>query len=226
MSGPAQWQPPTETGTDGVGAAPVGAGPGGPHGPQLGPPGGGHQNAPPLPENEPAAPPPEEIHTAWVLWLAAAGFAMIGMLLNAFTANFADLPVTTRDAFRDAIDSAGNPAITVEDMFSVAMVLGAVFAVVAAAVTVWLAFRLRAGKGWARTMLDIVAIFLVVDGVSVLIGVFSGVSVAGERGDVVSFIVFSLQILAGLCAATAVWRQHTAEAMKYTSPNGGARAGE
>ena len=226
MSRPGPWRPPAETGTDGVGAAPVGAGPGGPHGPQPVPPGGGHQNAPPPPKNEPAAPPPEEIHTAWVLWLAAAGLAMIGMLLNAFTASFVDLPVTTRDAFRDAIDSAGNPAIKVEDMFSVAMALGAVFAVIAAAVTVWLAFRLRAGRGWARTMLDIVAIFLVVDGVSVLIGVFSGVSVAGERGDVVSFIVFSLQILAGLCAATAVWRQHTAEAMKYTSPNGGARAGE
>ena len=39
-----------------------------------------------------------------------------------------------------------------------------------------------------------------------------------------SFVVFSLQILAGLCAATAVWRQHTAEATAFTS--GGARAGE
>lgn len=200
MSGPGQWHPPAQT--------------------------GGPQNAPAMPKNEPAAPPPEEIHNAWVLWLAAAGFALVGMLLNSLTANFADLPVTTRDVFRDAIASAGNPDINVEDMFSVALALGAVFALIAAAVTVWLAFRLRAGKGWARTMLDIVAIFLVVDAISVVIGVFGGVAVAGERGDVLSFIVLSLQILAGLCAATAVWRQHTAEAMKYTTPNGGDRARE
>lgn len=218
MSGPGQWQA-----TDGPGSP---AGPHGPHGPQTGPHGGGPENAPAVPPNEPAAPPPEEIHNAWVLWLAAAGFALVGMLINSFTSSFADLPVATRDTFRDAIESAGNPDINVENMFSVALALGAVFALLAAAVTVWLAFRLRAGKGWARTMLDIVAIFLVVDAVSVLVGVFAGVAVAGERGEVISFIVFSLQILAGLCAATAVWRQHTAEAMKYTTPNGGARARE
>lgn len=174
--------------------------------------------------DEPTGPPPEEIHTAWVLWLAAAGFGLLGMLLNSLTATFADLPVATRDAFHDAVDTAGTAGIAVEDMFSVALAVGAVIAVLAAAVTVWLAFRLRAGRGWARTMLDIVAIFLVVDAVSVLVGVFGGAAVAGERGDAVSFAVFSLQILAGLCAGTAVWRQHTAEAMKYTSPNGGGRA--
>ena len=174
---------------------------------------------------DPAAPPPEEIHTAWVLWLAAAAFGLVGMLLNAATASFSDLPAATRDAFRDAVADTGPIDISVEGMFSISLVVGAVVALLAAAVTVWLAFRLRAGKGWARTMLDIVAVFLIVDAVSVIVGVFGGVAVAGERGDVVSFIVIALQILAGLCAATAVWRQHTAEAMKFTTPGGGARAG-
>lgn len=172
----------------------------------------------------PAGPPPEEIHTAWVLWLAAALFGVVGMLLNSATASFGDLPPATRDAFREAVAGAGTADITVEGMFSIALAVGAVVALLAAAVTVWLAFRLRAGKGWARTMLDIVAIFLVVDAVSVVVGVFGGVATAGERGDVVSFIVIALQILAGLCAATAVWRQHRAEAVKYTAPGGGARA--
>ena len=175
---------------------------------------------------DPAAPPPEEIHTAWVLWLAAAAFGLVGMLLNAATASFSDLPAATRDAFRDAVADTGPIDISVEGMFSISQVVGAVVALLAAAVTVWLAFRLRAGKGWARTMLDIVAVFLIVDAVSVIVGVFGGVAVAGERGDVVSFIVIALQILAGLCAATAVWRQHTAEAMKFTTPGGGARAGK
>ncbi|TCW25010.1 hypothetical protein [Dietzia cinnamea] len=175
---------------------------------------------------DPAAPPPEEIHTAWVLWLAAAAFGLVGMLLNAATASFSDLPAATRDAFRDAVADTGAVDISVEDMFSISLAVGAVVALLAAAVTVWLAFRLRAGKGWARTMLDIVAVFLIVDAVSVIVGVFGGVAVAGDRGDVVSFIVIALQILAGLCAATAVWRQHTAEAMKFTTPGGGARAGK
>lgn len=176
------------------------------------------------PAREPAGPPPDDVHTAWVLWLAATAFALVGMLLNVATTRFGDLPVATRDAFRDGVDSAGAAEMSVETLFTASLVVGAVLAVLVSAVTLWLAFRLRAGKGWSRTMLDIVAIFLVVDAVSVVIGVFGGVAVAGQRGEAISFVVFSLQILAGLCAATAVWRQHTAEATAYTS--GGARAGE
>lgn len=173
-----------------------------------------------------SAEPPEEIRTAWVLWLAATAFALVGMLLNSATARFSDLPQATRDAFRDAVHTAGTVDITVESVFSMALVVGSFFALLAAAVTVWLAFRLRAGKRWARTMLDIAAIFLVVDAVSVVVGVFGGVAGTGERDDVLSFVIFSFQILAGLCAATAVWRQHTAEAMEYTTNNGGSRAGK
>lgn len=208
-SGP--WRPPAQTGRD-PGAGRVEP-PAEAIAEQTGPPG-------------PAGPPPEEIHNAWVLWLAAAAFGLLGMLLNSATATFGDLPPATRDTFRDAVDSAGTAEISVENLFSIALAAGAVLALVAAAVTVWLAFRLRAGKGWARTMLDIVAIFLIVDAVSVVIGVFGGVATAGERGDVLSFVVFAFQILAGLCAATAVWRQHKAEAMEYTSSRGGARAGK
>lgn len=176
------------------------------------------------PPDEPSGPPPDDIHTAWGLWLAATAFAVVGMVLNAATSRFGDLPAATRDAFRDAVASATSADLSVETLFTTARIVGAVLAILAALVTVWLAFRLRAGKGWARTMLDIVAIFLVVDAVSVLIGVFSGVAVAGERGEVVTFVVISMQILAGLCAATAVWRQHTAEAMAFTT--GGARVRE
>ncbi|AWH92981.1 hypothetical protein [Dietzia lutea] len=193
---------------------------------QSGAPAGPVEPTEPTSPTERAGPPPEEIHTAWVLWLAAAAFGLVGMLLNAATASFGDLPAATRDAFRDAVADTGAVDISVEDMFSISLAVGAVVALLAAAVTVWLAFRLRAGKGWARTMLDIVAVFLIVDAVSVVVGVFGGVAVAGERGDVVSFIVIALQILAGLCAATAVWRQHTAEAMTFTTPGGGARAGK
>lgn len=175
---------------------------------------------------EPPPPPPDEIRVAWQLWLAATVFALVGMLINAATARFGDLPPATRDAIRDAVDSAATDGLTVEVLFTAAVIMGAVFALLAAAVTTWLAFRLRAGKGWARTMLDLVAIFLVVDAVSVVVGVFGGVAVGGERGDVISFVVISFQILAGLCAGTAVWRQHTGEAMKYTTNDRGRSAAE
>ena len=39
-------------------------------------------------DTEPTPPPPDDIHTAWVLWMAAAGFALVGMLLNALTSRF------------------------------------------------------------------------------------------------------------------------------------------
>lgn len=214
-SGP--WRPPARTGPgpEGSGDTTSGDHPGDPH-----------ADAPAEPPAEPAGPPPEEIHTAWVLWLAAAAFGLLGMLINSATASFGDLPTATRDAFRDAVANTGSADVSVESMFSIALAAGAVLALIVAAVTVWLAFRLRAGKGWARTMLDIVAIFLVVDAVSVVIGVFGGVATSGERGDVISFVVIALQILAGLCAAAAVWRQHKAEAVQYTIPGGGARAGK
>lgn len=214
-SGP--WRPPARTGPgpDAEGATGGSPAPGEPPtDPGIAPPA------------EPAGPPPEEIHTAWVLWLAAAAFGLLGMLINSATASFGDLPTATRDAFRDAVANTGSADVSVESMFSIALAAGAVLALIVAAVTVWLAFRLRAGKGWARTMLDIVAIFLVVDAVSVVIGVFGGVATAGERGDVISFVVIALQILAGLCAATAVWRQHKAEAIQYTTPGDSARAGK
>lgn len=181
--------------------------------------------------------PPEEIKSAWVLWLCAAGTALLGMLLNAATTSFGDLPIATRDALRDAVDSAGAtaasasggadaPQLTVESVFGIAVVIGAVAACVVAALTVWLAFRLLAGKGWARTLLDVASIFLVVDALSVVIGVIGGVAVAGERGEVLSFVVFALQIVAGLCAATAVWRQHLPAATDFTRAVGGSRAGK
>lgn len=182
----------------------------------AGPPGAGPPTA--------AGPPPEDIHTAWVFWLAATGFALVGMLLNVATASFNDLPAPTRDAIRESVESAGAD-VSIQSLFDMALAAGGVLGVIAAVVTVWLAFRLRAGRGWARTLLDIAAIFLVVDAMSVMIGVLSGIAVSGERGDVVTFVVYSLQILAGLCAGVAVWRQHRPEAMAYTRPDGGAHGG-
>lgn len=170
----------------------------------------------------PGAEPPEDVRTAWVLWLAATGFAAAGALLNALTSRLADLPSATRDAVADAASRAGDAAST-EAVFRVAMTFGAVLALLAAVVTVWLAFRMRSGRGWARTLLDIVGAFLVVDAVAVLVGVFSGTLESGSRGQVTTFVVLSLQILAGLCAATAVWRQHTAEAGAYLIGGGRGR---
>lgn len=212
MTSGGPWRPPAHDQQARPGGGPVGGGPVG------GGPGEGDAATPPA--------PPEEIRTAWVLWLAATAFAVVGMLLNSATARFGDLPPATRDAFRQAVDTAGTTDISVESLFSIALAVGSVLALMAAAVTVWLAYRLRAGRGWARTMLDIVAIFLMVDAVSVIIGVFGGVAGVGERDDVLSFLIFSLQVLAGLCAATAVWRQHTAEAMEYTSNGRAPRAAE
>ncbi|GAA3516155.1 hypothetical protein [Dietzia aurantiaca] len=203
-SGP--WRPPAP---DDIGGSGPAAGPGGEAEP-----------------DRPSSPPPEEIRAAWGLWLAAAVFALAGMLLNAATARLTDLPVATQGAFRDAVDNAGTTDISIDSLFQLALAVGAVFALLAAALTVWLAFRLRAGRGWARTMLNLIAIFLVIDAVSVVIGVFGGVAGAGERDEVVSFVVVALQILAGLCAATAVWRQHTAEALAYTKADRGPRVGK
>lgn len=170
----------------------------------------------------PAGPLPENIRIAWVLWLAATAFGVVGMVLNVLTTTLGDLPDATREAIRDAAADAGESAPSLDALFTGAMWVGAGLAVLVAVVTAWLAFRLRAGKGWARTMLDIVAIFLMVDAVSVVVGVFGDAVETGSRGEVVTFIVMACQILAGLCAATAVWRQHTAEAMEFT--RGGQRA--
>lgn len=167
--------------------------------------------------------PPEDVRTARVLWLVATGFALVGALLNALTSRLSDLPPATRGAVTDTAARSGE-AVQVDALFRVAMGLGAVLAVVAAAVTVWLVTRLLAGRGWARTLLDIVGIFLVVDGVAVVIGVFSGTLEPGSRGEALTFVVVSLQILAALCAGTAVWRQHTAEATAFLSGSRRGRA--
>ncbi|MDO8393006.1 MAG: hypothetical protein Q7T31_01285, partial [Dietzia sp.] len=66
---------------------------------------------------EPAGPLPDDVHSAWGLWLAASGFALVGMLLNAATSRFGDLPPATRDAFRDAVETAGAADISIEALF-------------------------------------------------------------------------------------------------------------
>src|SRR5699024_12667681 len=101
----------------------------------------------------------------------------------------------------------------IDGVFTAAMVIGAGLAVVVAALTVWLAFRMRAGKGWARTLLDLAAIFLLVDAVSVVVGVFGGMAIASSGGEVVTFVTISCRIIDGMFASTEVCIKHDSEAM-------------
>lgn len=180
----------------------------------------GPDGSPEAPDGNGSTPPPEDIHIAWVLWLAAAAIGVVGKVLSAVTARFADYPQETRDVITEAVEQAGRDAPAVETIFTLATVVGAVLAVVAAVATVWFAFRLRAGRKWARLLLDLVSVFLIVDAVAVVIAVFGGTAMGGSGGQVVSFVVISCQILAGLCAANAVWRQHTSAAVEYTGGTG------
>src|SRR5699024_5418914 len=149
-------------------------------------------------DTEPTPPPPDDIHTAWVLWMAAAGFALVGMLLNALTSRFEDMPAATREVVEDAAAEAGDAEPSID---------GGIRAGLAdddGTQTVRLAFRTEAGKGWARTLLDLAAIVLVVVAVSVVVGWFGGMAIASSGGEVVTFVAISGRILAGVCAAAAV----------------------
>ena len=166
---------------------------------------------------EPGTTPPPELRASRALWLVAAVLALLGALLNAATSRLADLPPATREALHDAAGPAADDPATMQMVFTAGMVLSAFVGILVCALTIWLTGRMLAGRSWARTLLDIRGIYLAVSAILMVLGLVVGdMQIPGN--EIAVFAVAALQILAGLCAGVAVWRQHSGPANAFISP--------
>ena len=189
---------------------PVGPSGGEPGPGSAGPTPPGDRNDPPVWAPAPQETPPEtphEIRESRILWVATALFSLVAGVLSFTTTSLDDLPPETRKTYTDVAAEGG---VDVGQLMTTAQWIAALFAVLAAAVVLWLAARLARGRLWARTLLDLAGAFLVVQAVFVVVDVLGGATSLPNRSDMLTFAISSLQIIAGLCAGVAVWRQHLA----------------
>lgn len=182
-------------------------------------PGAGGQPGPDS-QTGPAPDAPETVREAWLFWLIAAALALIGAVVNAFTTSLPDLPGDVRSQLESTVEQTttdgGEPFVSAEAALQMTMALAAFFALILAAVTVWLAYRMRAGKLWARVTLDIAGILLLVFAVTAVIDVMRGdVSPATSSSPALTFISIAGTVLAGLCAGVAMWRNRSEEARDF-----------
>jgi len=102
---------------------------------------------------------PVDVTKAFALWLASVAVSLAGQLIA--------YPVASgmvRDAVRRGAESSGpraDPA-QLETITRVGLGLGVAFLVLFAGVWVLIGFKMRAGRGWARTVITVVTVLGVI----------------------------------------------------------------
>lgn len=114
----------------------------------------------------PAPSVPEELRTACRLWLVSIVVGVVGSVLSLLTT-----PGSLSDDLAAQLGpEAGLSAAQVDGVVQVALVLAAVLALAVVALEVWLVFRMRAGRRWARTILLVLGTFSLVSALVALPG--------------------------------------------------------
>jgi len=173
---------------------------------------------PPSGSTDPAGdptPPPETLYTARVFWIVAALLGMLSRLLDAATSSWGSLPASAREPYTTAATGMGLPAESASEVYATQRVMYAVMAVLIVLVALWLTRLVLRGRWWARAVLDVAGAFAVFTAVMMGAGVFMGLVPDSGRDAVVTFLVMAFQVLSGLCAGVALWRQHGPEAEEF-----------
>lgn len=144
----------------------------------------------------PAGPAPQEVETAFKCWLTIVVLSVIGGVLNFALSG----PLAAQIAKQQ-------PALSrtsAEAAASAALVIGLVIAVVFIVLYVLFAFKMRAGRNWARitlTVLGGISVLLTLIGIGTILALFSA-GVVGILGGLLSFV----QVLLILAAIYFMFR--------------------
>lgn len=142
----------------------------------------GYPTAPPLGEIPPAPAPPNEIVGAFWAFVLAAVIGIVGGLLV----------LGTKQTIVDAVRAANTSNLTetqIQAAANIAVITAVVISVIIGALYVLFAFKLKAGRNWARIVLTIVAVLSLISllaGGHTLIG-YVGV-LAAAIGAVLSYL--------------------------------------
>lgn len=158
-------------------------------------------------------PTPPDVVTAFQLWWVAAGFGL-AQLICAMIGALGD-----RDRIIDQLlaDMARrDPEVvlsrTTAELFIFAgLVLAVVIGIVLAAIVLLIAYQMRKGRQWARTVLTMFGSILVVFAVPALLGL-------GTASGAFGMLTGALAILGGVAAAGAIFLMHRKDSNAYFFP--------
>lgn len=153
---------------------------------------------------------PVDIETSRHLWFAVIALGVVSMLIG-LSALYSD-----RDAFLDSFladleaqdPSLALPPDTANTVLIVAMVMSLVFALLIAGAVLLVVRKMRAGKLWARAVLTVIGVVIVVTTIPTLFGLGS------VTGPMAVFTAV-LGILQAVAAAGAVYLMHRRESTEY-----------
>ncbi|MFF2085039.1 hypothetical protein ACFVVM_14790 [Nocardia sp. NPDC058176] len=166
-----------------------------------------------VPPNKPEPlPMPEDVGTARQLWWAIAGLGVVYTV-----AGIATMSGQREELSKQFLDEMHKTdpnisASTVDLMVLAAYGLTGVVGVLLAGLTVLIAHQLGRGKRWARTVLTIVSVWLVLGAITTMF-TFSAVS------GVSTMVAGGTAIVQGVLAAGAAYLSYRPESTKYFELN-------
>ncbi|MBF6333753.1 hypothetical protein [Nocardia transvalensis] len=156
--------------------------------------------------------PPTDVRTACQLWWGIVGLGMVRLIVGEI-GRFADRHTLARELYDQV--RAQQPQVTlaeVEMMVSVLVVVIVVFGVGLAAGVLAVVHQLGRGRFWARVVLDVAAVVLVLGGLGAMFGL-------GSVSGVVPLITGAAAILQAVLAGGAVFLCHRSESETYFRAN-------
>ena len=165
---------------------------------------------------------PEQVRTAWILYIMAAIAAVVASATALLPGGRSVSVAQVRDAVPGGMSEYSDEQLQAAATLS--GVLGVILVVVISALFLLAARQLFKGKQWARALLTVGSIVLIAQGLAALLVLFAGGSPQGapaEADPVPNFIELAASVCAGLFAGTALWQLYTKDATAFFQERSG-----
>lgn len=156
------------------------------------------------------APVPIDVATAYQLWWGVVGFGFVN-LLGSLALMFGERSSLAEQLLKDVTARDPNLKLTqdsVELMVFAGMALVAVIGLVVGAVALVIGYQMRRGRQWARTLLTMIGVLLVILAVPNLLGLAAPDSAA-------MLVIGGASIVQAVLAAGAIYLIHRKESNAY-----------
>ncbi|MFC4605155.1 hypothetical protein [Rhodococcus kronopolitis] len=169
-----------------------------------------YPQAPPVP---PKPQPPVDVVTAFQLLCGVAGLAVVNLIATLAVAigdraSFADQLVRDIRAQDEAVEITRS---TAEGLLLIGFGLTAVLGLVLIGVYLLFAFKMRAGRNWARMVVTMIAVMMVFVAIPTVFGL-------GAAGGAAAVVAGGAGILQAVLAVGAVILMHRADSNRYFLP--------
>ncbi|MGF6888923.1 hypothetical protein ABIA39_008394 [Nocardia sp. GAS34] len=156
---------------------------------------------------------PVDVRTAWQLWWGVVVLGVLRLIVGS-VGRYGHRHTIARNIYDQLhAQQPRTPLSTYELMVTLLVVLSVVFGLGIAAAAVAVAYQLRRGRLWARTLFDVATVVLVLGGVNAMFGL-------GMVAGTWDMLAGAAAILQAVLAGFAVFLCHRAESTMYFRMNG------